>query len=126
MGLNLAKEGLPFGAVLSVVEERFGAVFEAEVFAVGVADAFPVAVADDAGEGDVVLFHEVSDQAGGAGFGGGEGAVAVFAHFDADGVFVTRSFVVGVLTLFISGEGLVGAGVVDGEVPGEVAEGVVF
>lgn len=126
MGLDLPFEGIPFFSIFAAIEKGFGAIFKAEVFSVGVANAFPFAVTDDAANGNVMLLHQLSDELGGAGFGGGEGAVAVFAHFDADGVSITASFIVGVLTLFVSGETLINFLGVDTEVPSEVAEGVVF
>ena len=125
VGLNLAFEGCPLGSVGSVIEKRFGAVLFAEIFAVGVADARPFVMANDAADGDVVLLHQLGDKLGGASLGGGERAVAIFAHFDSDGVFVAGAFVVSVLALLVGGKALIDFFGVDAEVPGEVAEGVV-
>lgn len=124
--MNLTFEGGPLGTVFVTVEQRLRAGFEAEIFSVGVANAFPVVVADDAADGDVVLPHKLGNKLGGPGLGGGEGAVAVLTHFDANGVFVTGAFIVGVLALLVGGEALVDFSGVDAEVPGEIAKRVVL
>lgn len=83
-------------------------------------------MADNTTDRDVVLLHELSDQFGGASLGSGEGAISVFTHFDADGVFVAGAFIVGVLALFVGGKALIDFSGIDAEVPGEVAEGIVL
>ena len=83
-------------------------------------------MSDHAGDWNVVLLHELGHELGGAGLGGGEVAVAIFAHLDSDGVFVAGAFVVGVLALLVGGEALVDFVGVDAVVPGEIAEGVVL
>lgn len=124
VGLDLPLESLPFRAGATVGHEEVGAIFMPEVSAVGVADAFPVLVRDDVSEGNAVLFHELGAEAGGAVEGAGAGVSGVFAHFDADGEAVPGAFVVGVLALFVCGESLINGVVINGKVPGEVAEGI--
>ena len=122
---DFLEEGFPGAAGFAVIEEEVGAVFLSHVFAVVVADAFPVVVGDDAAEGDVVFRHEGGGEPGGLVDRAGAAVVAVLAHFDADRVAIARAFVVGVLALHVVGEGLVNGVVVDGVVPGDIAEGVV-
>ena len=57
----MLEEGLPFGAVFPIVEKRFGAIFETKIFPVGVTNTFPMAMAHNARNRDVVLLHEVRD-----------------------------------------------------------------
>ena len=121
---DFLEEGFPGAAGFAVIEEEVGAAFLSHVFAVVVADAFPVVVGDDAAEGDVVFRHEGGGEPGGLVDRAGAAVVAVLAHFDADRVAIARAFVVGVLALLVVGEGLVNGVVVDGVVPGDVAEGI--
>lgn len=120
MRLNLLFEGDPLGAVFAVVEKGLRTVFKAEIFTIRITDAFPFVVTDDSTNRNVVLFHELCGEASSAVFGGGEGAIAVFAHFDSDGVFITSSFVVGMLALLICGKALVDGMRIDAKVPSEI------
>lgn len=83
-------------------------------------------VGDDVLNGNAVLAHELSGEAGGAVEDCFLGMIAVLAHFDADGRSISGPFVVGVLALFIGGKALVDGECIDREVPREVAERVVL
>ena len=126
MSLNLLFEGHPLGAVFSVVEKRFGAIFKPKIFTVRVANPLPLTVPDDATYGDIMAFHKFGDQFGGASLGRGEGTIAVLTHFDADGVSVSCSLIVSMLALFISRQALIDGIRVYAEVPSEIAERIVF
>lgn len=108
----------PGGTGFAVFEEKVGAVF------VGwfVSFAGPVVVGDDAAEGDIVSVHEVGGEFGRSIEGLGEVIAAVFAHFDANGGFVSGTADVSVVALFAGGGVLDGDVFLDGEVPAEVTD----
>ena len=123
--LDLSFEGRPLSTIGAVIEEWLRAIFAPQIFFIRVTYPLPFMMPDYSADGDVMLLHELCDELGGAGLGGSERAVTVFAHLDADGVFVAGAFVVGVLALLVGGEALVNGVGIYAEVPGEVAEGVV-
>ena len=118
--LDAAEEPAPAGAWAAIFHEEVGAVF------VGGASAGtgPVVMGDDVAEGDLVDVGDVGGEAGGFVDGEGEVVAFVLTHFDADGVVVAGAVEVGVFALFAAGEVLDGDVVLDGEVPGEVADAV--
>jgi len=76
-------------------------------------------VRDNMIEWDVILTHQFGCELGGAVNGDSEIVAPVYTHFDTDRGSVSPAFVVGMLSGFVSGEGLVNRVIVHREMPSE-------
>lgn len=76
-------------------------------------------------EGDIILTHQFGGELRGAVDGAANIVAPVYTHFDPDGGPVSLAFVIGMLSGFVSGEGLVNGMVVHSEMPGEKSSAIV-
>ena len=79
----------------------------------------------DVAERNVEFLHELRRQPGGALDSCRAGVAGIFTHFDPDRFLVSRSLVIGMLSLFIERQGLADGIGVHRVVPGEVTQGIV-
>jgi hypothetical protein len=84
-----------------------------------------VHVRDNVVEGDIILTHQFGCELRGPVDRAAKIVSPVHTHFDPDGRFVSRAFVVGMLAGFVSGEGLVNGMVVHSEMPSEKSSAIV-
>ena len=75
-------------------------------------------------EGNIILTHQFGCELRGAVDGGVNIVAAVYTHFDPDGGSVSLAFVIGMLSGFVSGEGLVNGMIVHSEMPGEKSSAI--
>src|SRR5262249_59759973 len=76
-------------------------------------------------ERDIILTHQFGCELCGAVDGGVKIVASVYTHFDPDGRPVSLAFVIGMLSGFVSGEGLVNGMIVHSEMPGEKSSAIV-
>jgi hypothetical protein len=76
-------------------------------------------------ERDIILTHQLGCELCCAVDGNGKIVAPIYAHFDPDGRPVSLAFVIGMLSGFVSGEGLVNGMIVDSEVPSEKSSAIV-
>lgn len=82
-------------------------------------------VRDNMIEGDIILTHQFGCELRGAIDGAANIVAPVYTHFDPDGGSVSLAFVIGMLSGFVSGEGLVNGMIVHSEMPGEKSSAIV-
>src|SRR5262249_52975354 len=98
---------------------------EPQIAAAAVTDHAPVHVRDNMIERDIILTHQFGCELCGAVDGGVKIVASVYTHFDPDGRPVSLAFVIGMLSGFVSGEGLVNGMIVHSEMPGEKSSAIV-
>src|SRR5262245_15391482 len=76
-------------------------------------------------ERDIILTHQFGCELCGAVDGGVKIVASVYTHFDPDGRPVSLAFVIGMLSGFVSGEGLVNGMIVHSEMPSEKSGAIV-
>ena len=76
-------------------------------------------------EGDIILTHQSGCELRGAINGDVQIVAPVYTHFDPDGRPVSLAFVIGMLSGFVSGEGLINGMIVHGEMPSEKSSAIV-
>src|SRR5882724_8713983 len=76
-------------------------------------------------ERDIILTHQPRCELRGAVDGDVKIVAAVYTHFDPDGRSVSRTFIISVLSGFVSREGLVNGMIVHSEMPGEKSSAIV-
>ena len=81
-------------------------------------------VGDNMIEGNIILTHQFGCELRGAVDGAANVVAAVYTHFDPDGGSVSLAFVIGMLSGFVSGEGLVNGMIVHSEMPGEKSSAI--
>jgi hypothetical protein len=74
---------------------------------------------------DVILTHQCGCESRGAIDGDVNIVASVYTHFDADGRPVSLTFVISMLSGFVSRERLVNRMIVNGEMPGEISSAIV-
>ena len=82
-------------------------------------------VRDNMIERDIILTHQFGGELRGAVDGAVDVVAPVYTHFDPDGGPVPFAFVVGMLSGFVSGEGLVNRMIVHSEMPSEKSSAIV-
>src|SRR5215831_12606203 len=122
---DFGHECTPFWTKTTAIEQQSRAFFEAQIAAVTVTDHTPVHVRDDIIERDIILTHQFGCELRGAVDGAVKIVAPVYTHFDPDGGPVSLAFVIGVLSGFVSGEGLVNGMIVHSEMPGEKSSAIV-
>ena len=85
----------------------------------------PVHVRDNMIESNIILTHQFGCELRGSIDGAAKIVTPVYTHFDPNGGSVSLAFVIGMLSGFISGEGLVNGMIVHGEMPGEKSSAIV-
>jgi hypothetical protein len=108
-----------------VIEQDSRAFFEPLIAAVTVTDPAPVHVRDNMNKRDIVLTHQFGCELRGAVDGDVKIVAPVYTHFDPDRGPVSLAFVIGMLSGFVSGEGLVNRMIVHSEVPSEKSSAIV-
>ena len=81
-------------------------------------------VGDNMIEGNIIFTHQFGCELRGAVNGAVDVVAAVYTHFDPDGGSISLSFVIGMLSGFVSGEGLVNGMIVHSEMPGEKSSAI--
>src|SRR5215467_8531368 len=76
-------------------------------------------------ERDIILTHQFGCELRGAVDGAVKIVAAVYTHLNPDGGPVSLAFIIGMLSGFVSGEGLVNGVVVHSEMPGEKSSAIV-
>src|SRR5262249_61583573 len=76
-------------------------------------------------EKDIILTHQFGCELRGAIDGAAKIVAPVYTHFDPDGGPVSLAFVIGMLSGFVSGEGLVNGMIVHAEMPSEKSSAIV-
>ena len=109
----------------TAIEQYSRAFFEPQIAAVTVTDHAPVHVRNNMTERDIILTHQSGCELRGAVDGDVKIVAAIYTHFDPDGGPVSLAFVIGVLSGFVSGEGLVNGMIVHSEMPGEKSSAIV-
>ena len=74
---------------------------------------------------DIILTHQFGCELRGAVDGAAKIVAPVYTHFDPDGGPVSFAFVIGMLSGFVSGEGLVNRMIVHSEMPSEKSSAIV-
>jgi len=74
---------------------------------------------------DIILTHQFGCELRGAVDGAAKIVAPVYTHFDPDGGPVSFTFVIGMLSGFVSGEGLINGMIVHSEMPGEKSSAIV-
>jgi hypothetical protein len=110
---------------MTVVEQESRTFFEPQIAAVTVTDHAPVHVRDNMIERDMILAHQSGCELRGAVDGPVKIVASVYTHFDPDRGPVSIAFVIGMLSGFVSGEGLVNGMIVHSEMPGEKSSAIV-
>ena len=82
-------------------------------------------VRDNMIERDIILTHQFGCELRGAVNGAGKIVAPVYTHFDPDGGSVSLAFVIGMLSGFVSGEGLVNGMIIHSEMPSEKSSSIV-
>ena len=109
----------------TAIEQYSRAFFEPQIAAVTVTDHAPVHVRDNMIERDIILTHQFCCELRGAVDGAAKIVAPVYTHFDPDGGPVSLAFVIGMLSGFVSGEGLVNGMIVHSEMPSEKSSAIV-
>jgi len=109
----------------TAIEQYSRAFFEPHIAAVTVTDHAPVHVRHNMIERDIILTHQFGCELRGAVDGAVKIVVPVYTHFDPDGGPVSFAFVIGMLSGFVSGEGLVNGMIVHSEMPSEKSSAIV-
>src|SRR5215472_3019947 len=122
---DFVQECTPFWTKTTAIEQDSRALFEAQIAAVTVTDHAPVHVRDNMIERDIILTHQLGCELRGAIDGAAKIVAPVYTHFDPDGGPVSLAFVIGMLSGFVSGEGLVNRMIVHSEMPGEKPSAIV-
>jgi hypothetical protein len=76
-------------------------------------------------ERDIILTHKFCCELRSAVNGDVQIVAPVYTHFDPDGGPVSFAFVIGMLSSFVSGEGLINGMIVHSEMPGEKSSAIV-
>lgn len=92
---------------------------------VAVPDHAPVHVWDNMVDGDIIFAHELGGELRGAVDGDVNIVAPVYTHFDADGGLVSFAFIVGMLSCFVSRQGLINGMIVHCKMPGEKSSAIV-
>ena len=82
-------------------------------------------VRDNMIEGDIILTRQFGCELSSAVNRAAKIVAPVYTHFDPDGGLVSLAFVIGMLSGFVSGEGLVNGMIVHSEMPGEKSGAIV-
>ena len=99
--------------------------FEPQIATVIVTDHAPVHMRDNMIERDIILTHQPRCEVRGAVDSNVKIVAAVNTHFDPDGRPVSRAFVIGMLSGFVSRQGLVNGMIVHSEMPGKKSSAIV-
>jgi hypothetical protein len=110
---------------MTAIEQDSRAFFEPQIAAVTVTNHAPVHVRDDVTERDMILTHQFGCELRCAVDSGAKIVATVYTHFDPDGRPVSLAFVIGMLSGFVSGKGLVNGMIVHSEMPGEKSSAIV-
>src|SRR5262249_61876602 len=107
------------------IEQDSRAFFESQIAAVTVTDHAPVHVRDNTIKRDMILKHQFGCELRGAVDGAVNIVAPIYTHFDPDGGPVSLAFVLGMLSGFVSREGLVNGMIVHSEMPSEKSSAIV-
>ena len=110
---------------MTAIEQDSRAFFEPQIAAVTVTNHVPVHVRDDITERDIILTHQFGCELRCAVDSAAKIVATVYTHFDPDGGPVSFAFVIGMLSGFVSGKGLVNGMIVHSEMPSEKSSAIV-
>src|SRR5215472_1024055 len=122
---DFVQECTPFWTKTTAIEQDSRAFFEPQIAAVTVTNHAPVHVRDNIIERDIILTDQLGCELRGAVDGAVKIVAPVYTHFDPDGGPVSLAFVIGMLSGFVNGKGLINRMIIHSEMPGKKSSAIV-